>query len=203
MGEGLDIVVRDGLSSATTLQYANEKIQVGTSGTGAVGSGDYLDAAELLEIRRTLRRNGARPVTDGKFICFVHPDNSYDLMQDPDIVDTLLHAAPRDANNPLFKGYLGDWQGLRFVETNNLRVRSSYGMSGADVYEILVVGDEAYGVTELSANAARMVFHNKETEGGPLEMYSTIGWKAALAAVILNNSFMGIVYVASSRTPAA
>ena len=202
MGEGLDIVVRDGLSAATTLQYADAAIQVGTSGTGAVGSGNYIDAAELLEFRRTLRRNGARQI-GGRYICFLHPDNTKDLFEDPDITDSFMQARERGGDNPMFTGRLGDWMGVSFVETNNLRIRTSYGMSGADVYEVLIFGDEFYGVTELSANSARTIIHNKETEGGPLEMYSTIGWKAALAAVILNNNFGGILYCASSRSNAA
>ena len=95
--------------------------------------------------------------------------------------------------------------GIDFVETNNLRVRSSYGMSGADVYEIIMMGDEFYGVTELSALSARTIIHPLGTGGhtDPLEQYSTIGWKAALAAIVLNNSFGGIIYCASSRSNAA
>ena len=205
MAEGLDIVVRDQLSGATTLQYADEKIQVGTSGTGSVGSGNYLDAAELMEMKRTLRRSGARPYTGGDYICFIHPDNTKDLFEDPDIVDSFQYAAARGGDNPLFTGELGRWMGIRFIETNNLRVRSSYGMSGADVYETIMMGDEFYGITELSAQAAKVIVHPRGTGGhtDPLEQYSTIGWKAALAAVILNNSFGGIIYCASSRSNAA
>ena len=203
MQELLDGTVRNVLSGATTIQYADTATVVATSGAGAVGSGNYLDAAELQEMKRTLRRVGARPYTDGKYICFIHPDNTHDLFQDPDIVDAFQHAAPRSPDNPLFSGMLGDWQGIRFIETNQLRVRSSYGMSGADIYEVLMVGAEAYGVTELSAMSARTIIHDKKSEGGPLEMYSTVGWKAALAGVILNNDFMGLINCASSRSNSA
>ena len=204
MAEGLDVVVRNQLSAATTLQYADTAHQVGTSGTGSVGSGNYLDAAELLEMDRTLRRNGARKI-GGRWLCFIHPDNKKDVFEDPDIVDSFQYAAARDTANPLFTGVLGDWMGFRFIETNNLRLRSSYGMSGADVYEVICMGDEFYGVTELSALAAKTIIHPRGTGGhtDPLEQYSTIGWKAALTAIILNNSFGGIIYCASSRSNAA
>ena len=204
MAEGLDVVVRNVLSGATTLQYADAATVVGTSGAGAVGSGNYLDAAELLEMDRTIARTGARKI-NGNWVCFIHPDNRKDLFEDPDIVEAFQHAAPRDAANPLFTGVLGDWMGIRFVETRNLRVRSSYGMSGADVYEVLMFGQEFYGVTELSALAARTIIHPRGSGGhtDPLEQYSTVGWKAALAASILNNSFGGIIYCASSRSNAA
>ena len=204
MGEGLDIVARDSLSSATTLQYAGAQVRVGTSGTGAVGSGLYLNAAELIEMKRTLRRNGARPI-NGRFLCFVHPDNTKDLFEDPDITDSFKDAAERGGGNPLFTGVLGDWMGIRFIETNNLRLRTSYGMSGADIYEILMFGQEFYGVSELSALQARTIIHPRGSGGhtDPLEQYSTVGWKAAFVTTILNNNFGGIIYVASSRSNAA
>ena len=205
MAEGLDIICRDEFSNATTTQYADSATVVGTSGAGAVGSGNYLDAAELNEMKRTLRRAGARPAQDGKFLCFIHPDNTKDLFEDPDIVDAFQYAAPRSPENPMFTGILGDWMGIRFVETNNLKVRTSYGMSGADIYEVIVIGAEAYGVTELSAMAARTIIHPRGTGGhtDPLEQYSTVGWKAALGVKILSDTFMGLIYVASSRTTAA
>ena len=204
MAEGLDVVVRNALSSATTIQYASDAARVGTSGTGAVGSGDYLTAAELREAVRTLRRGGARKI-NGRYIAFIHPDNTKDLFEDPDIVDSFQQAAPRSDANPMFTGVLGDWQGIKFVETNNLRVRSSYGMSGADVYEVLLFGDGFYGVSELSALQSRLIVHPRGSGGhtDPLEQKSTIGWKAAVAATLLNNDFGVLINCASSRTNAA
>jgi N4-gp56 family major capsid protein len=202
MAEVLDTVVRDVVSAATTVQYADDATVVGTSGAGAVGSGNYLDAAELLEAKRTLARNNAKPI-NGHYICFIHPDNTKDLYEDADIINAFQYAAERGPNNPLSTGVLGDWMGIRFVETTNLKVNPSYGMSGADVYEVLMFGKEAYAVTELDAMQARTIIHDKRTEGGALEVYSTIGWKAALAAVILNQDWIVKIYCASSRTPAA
>lgn len=200
MREVLDGTVRNSLSSATTVQYADIAHQVGTSGTGAVGSGQYLTAAELMEFKRTLRRNGARTI-NGAYICAIHPDNTKDLMEDPDIRDDFRWTDP----SAIKEGKIGRWMGIDFVETNNLRIRSSYGMSGADTYEVLMFGQEFYGITELSALAARMIIHPRGSGGhtDPLEQYSTVGWKAALATAILNNDFGGIIYCASSRSNAA
>ncbi len=208
MAEGLDVVVRNDLSSATTIQYADTAHQVGTSGTGSVGSGNYFDAAEILEAKRTLRRNGARAHRNasGDYVCFIHPDNTKDLFEDPDIVDSFQLAGERDrGSNPMFSGMIGRWMGIKFIETNNLRLRTSYGMSGADVYEVLMFGDEFYGVTELSAHAARVIVKPRGSGGtsDPLDQHSTVGWKAAHATTILNNNYGVLINVASSRTNAA
>jgi len=206
MAEGLDTIVRDELSNLTTVQYADSSTAVNTGGGATTtGSGMYLDAAELNEMKRTLARVRARPVEDGKFICFIHPDNTKDLFEDPDIVDAFQHAAPRSDTNPMFTGVLGDWMGIRFVETNNLKVRTSYGLSGADIYEVVMIGAEAYGVSELSAQAARTIIKPRGTGGhtDPLDQYSTIGWKASLAAKILNNDFGVLLYCNASKATAA
>ena len=205
MAEGVDIVVRDVVDASTTVQYADAATVVGTSGAGAVGSGNYLDAAEILEARRTLRRNNAKYVEDNKYICIVHPDNAKDLFEDPDIFNSFKDAADRGGANPLFSGVLGDWMGVRFVETTNLNIIASNGMSGADIYEVVMFGKEAYAVTELSAMAAKVIVHPRGTGGhtDPLEQYSTIGWKTALAAVRLNNTWLIRILCASSRSNAA
>jgi len=206
MAEALDEICYEEFSNCTNTQYADAGTAVATGGGATtVGSGMYLDAAEINEMKRTLRRAGARTVADGKYICFVHPDNTKDLFEDPDIVDAFQYAMPRGGENPMFSGVLGDRMGVRFVETNNLRVRTSYGLSGADIYEVIMIGAEAYGVTELSAMSARTIIHPKGTGGhtDPLEQYSTVGCKAALGVKILNNEFMGLIYVNSSKATAA
>ena len=205
MAEGIDILIRDVVDAGTTIQYADSATVVGTSGTGAVGSGNYLDAAEILEARRTLKRANAREVEDGKYICIIHPDNAKDLLEDADIFSTFKDAYQRGADNPLATGVLGDWMGVRFVETTNLTVNSSYGMSGADVYEVVMLGAEAYAVTELNSMSSRVIVHPRGTGGhsDPLEQYSTVGWKAALGSAILNQDWLVVIMCASSRSDAA
>ena len=204
MAEVLDYIVRDVVDATTTVQYADTATVVGTSGAGAVGSGNYLDAAELIEARRTLRRADAKPI-DGDYIFFLHPDNTKDLFEDSDIVNAFQHAYERGGANPLASGEIGRWMGIRFVETTNLKVEASYGMSGADIYETVMLGREAYAISELNSMQAKMIIHPRGTGGhlDPLEQYSTIGWKAALAAVILNQNFLVKIYCASSRSNAA
>mgnify|MGYP001616410499 CR=1 FL=1 len=65
------------------------------------------------------------------------------------------------------------------------------------------MGRGFYGVTELSAQSAQMYYQPPGGVSDPLNQYRTLGWKAALAATILNNNFGGIIYCASSRSNAA
>lgn len=206
MREGRDVVTRAELSNATTIQYADSQIQVGTSGTGAVGSGNYLDAPEILEAKRTLRRAGAHAFPGMGWICLIHPDNDKDLKEDPDIVEQIQHAEVRGGANPLISGEdTWKWSGVTFIVNNNLKLNASNGMSGADTYEVLMFGQEFYGMTELTAQSAQIIIHPRGTGGhtDPLDQKSTVGWKTAMAAKILNNDFGVLIQVASSRSNAA
>lgn len=200
MGNTLDQVVRNVLVAGTTVQYAS----TGTS-IGNVGSGMYLNSAEIREAVNTLKRGNCKPYTGGKYVCILHPDVTRDLFADPDIVAAFKDAAARGGGNPLFTGVLGDYMGVTFIETTNARVSASLGLSGADVYSCLFIGNEAYMVTELDALQARTIIHPRGTGGhtDPLEQISTVGWKAALAAAILNQNFMVRVECNASRVTAA
>ena len=200
MGDSLDQVVRTILVAGTTVQWAST-----ATTQNLVGSGMYINSAEIREAVSTLKRQNAKPVVDGKFVCVLHPDCSRDLFTDSNVVNAFQHAAPRADNNPLFSGVLGDYMGVRFVETTNARIFSSLGLSGADVYACLFIGKEAYAVTELDALQARTVIHPRGSGGhtDPLEQYGTIGWKAALAAVILNQNYMVRLECNASRLTAA
>lgn len=203
MGDSLDQVVRNVIVAGTTIQYASTAAT--RTGASGVGSGMYLDSAEIREAVNTLKRANAKPIVDGKFICILHPDVTRDLYADADVVNAFKDAAPRDASNPLFTGLLGDYMGVRFVETTNTKIWASMGLSGADVYACLFLGKNAYGVTELDALQARTIIHPLGSGGhtDPLEQYSTVGWKAAITSVILNQNFMVRVEANASRTTAA
>jgi N4-gp56 family major capsid protein len=201
MGDVLDRVVRDVITGGTTIQYASTAETLGAA-TG-VGSGMFLDSAEIREAVNTLKRNDIKPLVDGKYVMIIHPDVTRDLFADPNIVDAFLHAAERGAGNPLFTGELGDYMGVRFVETTNAKIESSLGLSGADVYNCLLIGKQAYGVTRLTAQQARIITQPPGGITDPLEQASTIGWKAALAAVILDQNALVNVKVNTSRSLSA
>jgi len=200
MGNSLDQVVRGVLIAGTTVQYAS------TAATRtSVGSGMYLDGAEIREAVNTLKRNNAKPQANGRYLAIIHPDVTRDLFADPDIVAAFKDAAPRGGDNPLFTGALGDYMGVTFVETTNAYINASLGLSGADVYYCLFIGQEAYMVTGLDALQTRTIIHPRGTGGhtDPLEQISTVGWKAALAAAILNQNFMVRVECNASRATSA
>lgn len=186
MGQTLDLIDRAALNAGTTVQFANT-----AASRTDVGSGMFLDAGEIREAVRTLKRANAKTHTAGRFIAIIHPDTWADLMGDGDILDAFQFAGTRGAANPVFTGELGDFLGVKFVESTNAKIWASAGLSGADVYSTLFIGANAYGITELDAHSAQTYFVPPGgTHTDPLAQYWRNGWKAAHRCKILEETYM-------------
>lgn len=61
------------------------------------------------------------------------------------------------------------------------------GAGGADVYCTLILGDEAYGVTEIEGGGLKHIVKQLGSAGSgdPLDQRATVGWKATRAAELL------------------
>lgn len=51
------------------------------------------------------------------------------------------------------------------------------GASGLSVYATLFLGRDAYGCIDLEGGGLQMIIHNRTEAGGPLEQFSTVGYK--------------------------
>lgn len=74
------------------------------------------------------------------------------------------------------------------------------GAGGRDVYSTLILGDNAYGVTEVSGGGLEHIFKPLGSAGAadPLNQRCTSGWKATQTAVILVDEFMRRIETAST-----
>lgn len=203
MVEALDLFTRDVLVAGTNVQYASTALS-----RGAVGSGMNLNLAELREAKRTLHALNAKPVPkeDGKFVVAAHPHTLYDLEGDSNIVNAWQNAGQRGMENQMFSTAFHDLPfGFRLYVTALARIFPSLGLSGADVYATMVLGNEAYGTVKLASMPARVIRKGLGSAGtaDPLDQVMTIGWKAAFTAVRLNeNNLVRIEHATSSKTAA-
>lgn len=204
MTDALDLLTRDVLVAGTNRQYAS--IATTRGGASGIGSGMYLNLAELREAKRTLKRNNVKPVAgeDGKYVVICHPDAMYDLESDSNITtifkDVVLTEANRELFNPSFKDLP---LGFRLYETTNARIFVDGGLSAADVYCTHVLGDQAYATITLEALPARVIRKDRGSAGtsDPLDQIASIGWKAPHAAVILDQARAVVIEHATSTNP--
>ncbi len=74
------------------------------------------------------------------------------------------------------------------------------GNAGRDIYSTLFIGQNAYGVTNITGGGLETILKQKGSAGtgDPLDQRSTVGWKATQTAEILSPEFMVRVETACS-----
>lgn len=131
-----------------------------------------------------LKAADAKPFEDGKYVAIIHPYTAYDIMQDPNWVDAHKYAQPKE----LYDGELGEIAGVRFVESTNAPILNSTLYKNAEetsTFATFIFGPDAYGASALEGAAMETIVKPKEMIGGPLNQFSTIGYKLTFGGVIL------------------
>ena len=168
-------------TEGTTVQFAG-----GATGTADVGKEDKLTVDEIKKAVATLKANNAQPI-DGSFVAIIHPHATYDLVSDPEWT-SVKNYDPKD----LYAGEIGELYGVRFVESSEAYIKKGAGVSGGDVYCTVIVGANAYGVTEVEGGGLKMIAKSLGSAGtaDPLDQRSTQGWKAMHVAEVLADEYM-------------
>ena len=84
--------------------------------------------------------------------------------------------------------------------TEDMLYPGEAGLGGRDVYATLVLGDNAYGTTELEGGGLEHIVKQLGSAGtaDPLNQRATVGWKATKAAARLVEAFMVRIETAST-----
>ena len=187
-GLTLDTITRNILQAGTNVQYCPK---VGASGTTAVTSRADIDATckltvdEIKKAVATLKANNV-PKISGSYVAIIHPYAAYDLMSDPNWEE--MHKYTSAEN--MYEGEIGRIAGVRFVESSEaLIVKTS---SNPAVFCTLVLGENAYGITEVTGGGLKTIIKQLGSAGtaDPLDQRSTVGWKAMQTAEILQQNYM-------------
>ena len=140
----------------------------------------------------TLKKMKA-PKIDGKYVAIIHPSVAYDLRSSNAWVEAHKYADV----TPLFSGEIGELHGVRFVETTEAKifnnstcpVKTAASSGGTtvyySVYATLFLGKDAYKMIDPEGGNLEMIVKGKDEIGGPLNQFSTVGYKAEMAAKLL------------------
>ena len=173
-GETKDALIRDVLMTGTNIMYAETVNADGTTSavTGTAGmavTNNRLTPDMVNKAVTALKKNKA-PKINGKYVAIIHPSASYDLRSSSEWIEAHKYAATTE----IFNGEIGELHGVRFVETPNAPV---HGTSGKMVYSTFFLGKDAYGIIDPEGGGMEMIVKDKSEVGGPLEQYSTAGYK--------------------------
>ena len=176
-GETYDTLTRNILVAGNSVMYC-------PNGETEVASRTNITKACILtpdvvnKAQTWLKKNKA-PKINGSYVALIHPSVAYDLRNSEEWKE--YHKYNDVA--PIFKGEIGELHGVRFIETNNAKIWKTEG--GTAVYATLVLGSKAFGILDPEGEGMEMIIKNKGQIGGPLEQFSTIGYKFCHGAKIL------------------
>ena len=184
-GLTLDTVTRNVLQSGTNVTYCPKVAADGTE--TAVTSRNGLDNTCQLTVKviqqvvAKLRAQNA-PTIGGKYVAIIHPYVAYDLMRDPEWIETHKYAKPEN----LYEGEIGEVAGVRFVQTTEAKIYDG------GVFGSLFMGEGAYGVTEITGGGLQTIVKQKGSAGtaDPLDQRSSVGWKAIKTAELLIPNYL-------------
>ena len=195
-GRTLDTITREALNGGPNVQYAEGQVTARNALVGGQATGNhYLTVDAVRRAVRFLKVMNA-PKINGNYVGIIHPDVSYDLMSDPKWVNVKTYSDP----DGIYEGEIGKIEGVRFVETSEAKVFEGAGASGVDVYSTLILGADAYGVTEITGGGLEHIVKQLGSAGtaDPLNQRATAGWKATKTAERLVEQYMVRIETAST-----
>lgn len=147
-GRTLDTITRDIINAGTNVIRVNDR----AARTSLVASTDKLTVKDIRKAVRELKLKNADKI-NGDYVGIIHPDCEFDLMDDNDWKYPHQYV---DTDN-IYSNEIGKIAGVRFVETTEAKVFTAGGASSANVYSTLIIGANAYGVTEVTGGGLRHI----------------------------------------------
>jgi len=207
-GETHDILMRNELMSGSNVIYAGSVNGRGNVKT-KVSSTDLLlavRALKLANVPRIMKQVSATtnynttPIR-AAYIGIIHPYMTPDL----EAIDGFVPIEKYPSQTGIMEGEVGSYKGIRFVETTQAICYEGAGdtpaagvkITGtkADVYPIIIFGEDAYGEVPLSgANHGIIIKVHGDSDrsdtSDPLNQRGSAGWKTMWTGKILDDSRM-------------
>ena len=124
----------------------------------------------------TIMKKNRVPVINGKYYAVIHPSVAYDLRKS----DAWIEAHKYSATNEIFNGEIGELHGVRFIENVFAPILGGAdykNKAGGVTYATYFFGKDAFGIIDPEGGALEMIVKDKSQVGGPLNQFSTIGYK--------------------------
>ena len=115
------------------------------------------------------------PTINGKYYAVIHPSVAYDLRKSKEWIEAHKYSATSE----IFNGEIGELHGCRFIENVFAPILSGdyKNKAGTVTYATYFFGKDAFGIIDPEGGALEMIVKDKSQAGGPLNQFSTIGYK--------------------------
>lgn len=188
-----ETLIRDALLVNTNVLYCDNI----TLATGAVASTPTscatMEASDIAmsmftpqmiaKAVRIMKMNRV-PTINGKYYCVVSPSVAYDLRNHKDWIDAHKYAAVSE----IFNGEIGELHGVRFIENVFAPIlggNTYQNKAGTATYASYMFGKDSFGIIDPDGGNLETIIKSREEVGGPLNQFSTVGYKFEFGATIL------------------
>ena len=123
----------------------------------------------------TIMKKNRVPSINGKYYAVINPSVAYDLRKSDAWIEAHKYAAPEE----IFNGEIGELHGVRFIENVFAPILDGdyANKAGGVTYATYFFGKDAFGIIDPEGGALEMIVKDKSQVGGPLNQFSTIGYK--------------------------
>ena len=116
------------------------------------------------------------PTIGGKYCAVIHPSVAEDLRNSKGWIEVHKYADTKE----IFNGEIGELHNVRFIENVFAPVLGGEdytNKAGGKTYATYFFGKDGFGIIDPEGGALQMIVKDKSQVGGPLEQYSTVGYK--------------------------
>lgn len=193
-GRTLDTVTREVLAGGTNVMYAPKVVdgaETEVLSRSALTPECVLTPFVVMRAAATLEAMNT-PKIDGSYVLITHPYCRETLQESPGWVDVVKY---KEGNNT-FSGEIGKIGDVRVVTTSEAKVINDSSCPVVEsstyysVFTSLLLGANAYGVTELENGGLQHIVKQLGYGEDPLNQRSSCGWKATSVAVRLCEEYM-------------
>lgn len=135
----------------------------------------------LRKITQRLRAQNARPMADGNFVGYTHPNALHGLRRDP---TWILFNQYQNSKETFYRGETGLIEGIRFVSSTEA---PRYAVTAHSVNMVFVFGQQAFGLTTLNGTVEMLIGRGAD-KSDPFNQFTTVTYKVYAAAACLNPS---------------
>lgn len=183
-----EVVQSNLLTNWTNVIYAGSATSRAT-----IEATDTMKTTQINKARAFLSTKGAKPFAGG-YIGIMHPNVSYDMREQVGGNAWVEVKKYTDLVKDIVAGEIGTLMWVRIIESSFVKTVSST----VTVYPTFVFGEWAYGTSQLQAYETTFISRNNKDSYNPLGLFSIVGWKMAIASIILQQD--ALVRIESAST---
>lgn len=182
--ETQETLIRDALLVNTNVLYCdNLTIADGTIASTPTAPNEMQASATVMSAFTpdmvakavTIMKKNRVPTINGKYYAVIHPSVAYDLRKSKDWIEAHKYAKPDE----IYNGEIGEIHGCRFIENVFAPILDGdyANAAGGVTYATYMFGKDSFGIIDPEGGALEMIVKDKSQVGGPLNQFSTIGYK--------------------------